>query len=79
MTPEQARQLVVAVLAEIAPEADPASLDDGADLRSELELDSLDFLNYAEALSERSGVRIEEDDYPKVATLGSAAEFLAGR
>lgn len=79
MTPEQARQLVVAVLAEIAPEADPASLDDGADLRSELELDSLDFLNYAEALSERSGVRIEEDDYPKVATLGSAAEFLGGR
>jgi acyl carrier protein len=48
-------------------------------LRDGLELDSLDFLNFVENLSERVGQRIEEDDYPKLTTLASAAAFVAGR
>ena len=43
-----------------------------------LALDSLDFLQLVELLSERTGVRIDEDDYPKLATLASGATFLAG-
>jgi len=30
-------------------------------------------------LSQRSGQRIDEDDYPKLATLASASAFVAGR
>ena len=39
---------------------------------------SLDFLNFVEMLSQRSGQRIDEDDYPRLGTLASGSEFLAG-
>ena len=78
MTPEQARQTIKDILREIAPDSDPDTLPDDADLRDSLELDSLDFLNFVEELAQRSGRRIDEDDYPKLATLASGAAFLAG-
>lgn len=78
MTPQQARQTIKDVLREIAPDSDPETLTDDADLRDSLQLDSLDFLNFVEELAQRSGRRIDEDDYPKLATLASGAAFLAG-
>lgn len=79
MTPEQARETIREVLLEIAPDAEVDTLAPGADLRDTLELDSLDFLNFVEGLSKRSGQRIDEDDYPELATLDRGAAFLAGR
>ena len=78
MTPEQARQMITGILREIAPDSDPDTLPGDADIRDSLELDSLDFLNFVEELAQRSGRRIDEDDYPKLATLASGAAFLAG-
>jgi acyl carrier protein len=77
MTPEQAQQLMLAVLHEVAPDADTDQLDPDADLREALELDSLDFLQVVELLSQRSGLRIDEEDYPRLRTLGSAVRWLA--
>jgi len=51
--------------------------DDTA-FRAELELDSLDFLSFVEQLSSATGVRIDEDDYPRLRTLRSCVEFLTG-
>jgi acyl carrier protein len=79
VTTEEARQAIREVLAEVAPDADVDSLASSADLRDCLELDSLDFLNFVEALGQRSGHRIDEDDYPELATLDRGAAFLAGR
>jgi acyl carrier protein len=78
VTPEQAHQMIKDILREIAPDCDPDALPGDADLRDSLELDSLDFLNFIEELARRSGRRIDEDDYPKLATLASGATFLAG-
>jgi acyl carrier protein len=64
-------------LHEVAPEADLDRLDPAADLLDSLELDSLDFLRFVELLSERTGLRIDEDDYPRLATLAQAGDFLA--
>ena len=69
MTPDQARHLIEEALAQVAPDAD---------LRDDLELDSLDFLRFVEILTERAGKPIAEDDYPQLATLASAIKFLAG-
>ncbi len=44
-----------------------------------LELDSLDFLSLVESLSERTGIRIDEEDYPELTTLADATRFLVGR
>ncbi len=78
MTPDQAEHVIEEALAQVAPDADVAGLAPDAELRDELELDSLDFLRFVELLSERIGKRIEEDDYPHLATLASAVKFLAG-
>lgn len=69
-------QLVRTALHEVAPDADLGTLHSGDDLRETLRLDSLDFLQYVELLSERTGHRIEEEDYPRLATLDSTVAFL---
>lgn len=79
MNSQQATQAIEEVLGQVAPDADLTTLAPDADLRDSLELDSLDFLSFIEGLSKRVGQRIDEDDYPKLATLASASAFIAGR
>jgi acyl carrier protein len=76
MSPDDAATLVRTCVHEIAPEADVASLPPEADMRDTLHLDSLDFLQVVGLLSSRSGVRIDENDYPRLATLASTVDFL---
>ena len=77
MTPQQAREQIGLALKKAAPGSDVDVIDPDAELRDELDLDSLDFLQFVEILSETSGRRIEEDDYPEFATLNSSIRFLA--
>jgi acyl carrier protein len=79
MTPDQARSLVSKQIRCIVPDADLDGLPPHADLRRTLELDSLDFLEFVERLSKDAGVRIDEDDYPSLATMESCQAFLAAR
>jgi acyl carrier protein len=73
------RTVVLEALGRVAPEADLDALDPTDDLRDQLELDSMDFLNMVVAISERTGVEIPERDYPKLITLDGFTEYLASR
>jgi acyl carrier protein len=77
MTEAEARRLILEALAGIAPEADLARLKGAAELRDELDLDSMDFLNFVAELHERAQIEIPEADYPKLATLDAAIAYLA--
>jgi acyl carrier protein len=77
MTPDEIRTIVLDELAAIAPEADPATLRPDVSLREQLDLDSMDVLNFAIALHRRFGVAILESDYPKLATLRGCVEYLS--
>lgn len=79
MTEQELRQAVVDALGRVAPEADPSAVPPNADLREELDLDSMDFLNFIIALHERLGIDIPEADYPKLATLDGAVAYLTAR
>jgi acyl carrier protein len=79
ISPDQARDLVTRQIRLIVPDADVEGLPPQADLRRSLELDSLDFLELVERLSKETGVRIDEDDYPALATMESCQEFLSAR
>ncbi len=79
MTPQQAREQIALALKRAAPGSDIDAIDPDADFRDVLDLDSLDFLRFVEILSETSGHRIDEDDYPEFATLDSAIRFLSTR
>jgi acyl carrier protein len=78
MTPDQARNVIEEALAQVAPDVDIGDITPDTDLRDDLGLDSLDFLRFVEILSQRTGKQITEDDYPHLATLASAAKWLAG-
>jgi acyl carrier protein len=79
MTRDEAKALVAEIFSRFAPEVDFAAIDPAADLREQLEIDSLDFLNALVALHERTGVEVPESDYGQVATLDAAAAYLAAR
>jgi len=77
MNQAEAKSLVLDVLSGIAPEADFAALPGKAQMRDELDLDSMDFLNFIAALHERTKIDIPEADYPKLFTLDGAIAYLS--
>jgi len=79
MTEADIRKLVVAELGNVAPETDAATIDPDADLREALDIDSLDFLNFLEAVHKKTGVNVPEPDYEKLLTLNRAVTYLLAR
>jgi acyl carrier protein len=79
MTEADIRRLVQDELGNIAPEADLAALDPGADLREALDIDSMDFLTFITAVHHRTGIDVPERDYPKLVTLDGAVKYLHGK
>ncbi len=76
MTKDEVRALALRVLGDIAPEAYLGALDPRAELRSTLDLDSMDFLNFVAGLHEATGVDVPEADYAKLSTLQSCTEYF---
>ena len=77
MTRDELRREVLEALGEIAPEANPESLRGAVPLRDQLDLDSMDFLNFLIAVHQRTGIEIPEADYGKLATLDQIVAYLA--
>jgi acyl carrier protein len=76
VTADELRATVLRVLGEIAPEADLAQIKPDVSFRSQLDLDSMDVLNFVIALHEALGVEIPEADYPRLATLDGCVTYL---
>lgn len=79
MTRDEIRTTVLRALGDVAPEADLSRLDPRVSFRDQLDLDSMDVLNFVTALHEALAVDVPESDYAKVGTLESAIEYLAAR
>jgi acyl carrier protein len=79
MTRNNIRAALIEALSAIAPEGDYAALRGDRPLRDQLDIDSFDFLNVVLRLHERLGVDVPEADYPKLATLEGAIDYLAAR
>lgn len=79
MTEAELRRTILETLGEIAPEADLDAVPADADLREELDLDSMDFLNFVIALHEKLGVDIPEADYAQLQTLDGAIGYLKAK
>lgn len=79
MTREEIADTVVRTLARIAPEAMGQTIAPTVSLRDQLDLDSMDALNFVIALHEQLGVDIPEIDYAKLATLDGTVAYLAER
>jgi hypothetical protein len=77
VTRAELRAQTLEALGGVAPEADLAGLRGNVALRDQLDLDSMDFLNFLVAVHQRTGVEIPEADYGKLATLDQLVDYLA--
>lgn len=77
MTKEEIKERVLRVLGQIAPEADLSELKPNLRIRDQLDIDSMDLLNFVIGLHKELKVEIPEADYPKLATLDGCLNYLA--
>ena len=77
LKPDEIRQTVLRLLGEIAPEADLTALKPRISFRDQLDIDSMDFLNFVIMIHKAFGVEIPEADYPKYGTLEGCVEQLS--
>ncbi len=75
---DELTQLILATLTTIAPEADPDRLDPVRAFRDQIELDSVDFLNFVLTLEKRLERHIPEIHYPRLSSLKGCLEYLRG-
>jgi acyl carrier protein len=75
---DEIKSIVLGEIAKIAPEFD-SKLDPEADLREQIDLDSMDMLNLMIAIHEATGVEIPEADYPQLSTLDTCVAYLKVR
>lgn len=76
MTKEECKQVVLDIIAEIAPDEDVSNIRPDVRLRDQLDLDSMDFLDIVMELRKQYGIEVPEEDYPQLASLDSCAEYL---
>jgi len=77
MTRDEIRAQVLAALAAVVPELDPDELRPDRPLRDELDIDSMDILNFTIGMHKAFGVEIPEQDYRKLATLDACVDYVA--
>jgi acyl carrier protein len=73
------RDTIFAILKSIAPEIEPAELDAAAPLRDQIDLDSMDYLNFIVGMHEKLKVEIPERDYQKLISLDDIINYLGGK
>ena len=76
MTDAELRDVVTRALKRIAPEADVAAVAGNADLREEIDIDSMDLLNFFVALHDQLKVDIAEADYGRLTTIDGCVKYL---
>jgi acyl carrier protein len=79
MTKDEIKNTVLRILGEIAPEADLTQINPQVGFREQLDIDSMDLLNFAIGLKKELGVEVPEADYPKVASLDGCVEYVMER
>jgi acyl carrier protein len=79
MNAAEVRAGILAELKRIAPELEEAELAPARPLREQVDLDSMDWLNFIVALHERFRVEIPESDYARLGTLEQTVAYLRDR
>jgi len=76
MDESECRAVILQALQRIAPEVEPGVLDPRRALREQVDLDSMDWLNFLIALSQSFRVEIPESVYGRMRTLDDLVQYL---
>ena len=77
MTRDEIRDGILRALAQVAPEADLSRIKPSLRLRDQLDIDSMDLLNFVIGVHKEFKIEIPEADYPRLATLEGFVEYIA--
>ncbi|MDZ4266701.1 MAG: phosphopantetheine-binding protein [Mycobacterium sp.] len=70
------REDILSELTTIAPEVEADDISDDALLRDQVDLDSMDWLNFLVRIHKRLHVDIPEADYKLLRTLGDIVDYV---
>lgn len=79
MTREEIKAKVLEILGTIAPEADLTAIKPDVNFRDQIDIDSMDYLNFVIALDEEFQANIPEAEYAKFTNLSDCIELLDQR
>jgi acyl carrier protein len=77
MTTDEIRTTIVRLLCDVAPEADPAEIQPDVEFRDQLDIDSMDLLNFVVAVDQELGVEIPEREYRRLGTVDALTAYVA--
>lgn len=77
MSDQAVRDIILGIIAVVAPDADLSDVKYDVRLRDQLELDSMDFLDIVMELRKRYKIEVPKEDYPQLATLDSCVAYLS--
>lgn len=76
---ETLKRSALEILRSIAPEVEPDAIEPARPLRQQVDLDSMDWLNFLIGLHQRLGVDIPEADYAQLVTLDNVLDYLQAK
>lgn len=79
MTRDQLRATLLGCLARIAPEIDVEALRPAVRLRDQVDLDSVDWLNFLVSVHTTLGIDIPDADAARLTTLDQLIEYCESR
>ncbi|GAA2777103.1 acyl carrier protein [Mycolicibacterium pallens] len=79
MADNDIRAEILSVLTTIAPEVDADEISDDVLLRDQVDLDSMDWLNFLIGIHKRLQVDIPEADYQSLRTLSDVTDYVSHR
>ncbi len=71
------RDIILDIIATVAPDADLSNVKSDVRLRDQLDMDSMDFLDIVMELRKRYKVEVPKEDYPELATLDGCIAYLS--
>jgi acyl carrier protein len=77
MTDSEIRAVVLRAIRSVAPEVPSEQVKPDVDLREQLDIDSMDFVNLLVRLEEELGVRIGEADTARLVTVDALSARLS--
>lgn len=66
-------------LLRVAPEAEIDTLDPDISFRDQIEIDSVDFLQFVLDLEKKLGISIPDVDYPKLSSLNGCLSYIENK
>jgi acyl carrier protein len=76
MTDQEIKNVILDIIAIVAPDADISDVKSDVRLRDQLELDSMDFLDIVMELRKRYKVEVPKEEYQELASLDSCVAYL---